>query len=123
MMAGVTDMEFYDGKLGWINTASFDDETKNQNDGDPSYLIPMQYTGLHDSNGQKIYEGDVLECISFTYGNGETKTGNFLVQYHEMSAGFIAGPYMLGKIMDIRKCKVAGNIYENPELLEVRHDN
>ncbi|MFR4177503.1 MAG: YopX family protein [Lacticaseibacillus paracasei] len=78
----------------------------------------MQYTGLHDKNGRKIYENDVLQCTSYTYGNGETGKTSLLVKYHEMSAGFIAGPYMLGKLMDIRKCEVIGNIFENPELLE-----
>ncbi|MFT8412578.1 YopX family protein [Schleiferilactobacillus perolens] len=83
----------------------------------------MQYTGLHDKNGRKIYENDVLQCTSYTYGNGETGKVNLLVKYNEMSAGFIAGPYMLGKLMDIRKCEVIGNIFENPELLEAQqHD-
>jgi hypothetical protein len=112
--------EFYDGKIGWID-ASREAGPKLDNDGEPEQFEIMQSTGLHDKNGREIYEGDVLECISFTYGNGETKTGNFLVQYHEASAGFIAGPYMLGKLMDIRKCKVVGNVYENPELMEA-HD-
>lgn len=29
-MVAVTNMEFYDGELGWINTASFDDETNKK---------------------------------------------------------------------------------------------
>lgn len=78
----------------------------------------MPYTGLQDKNGREIYENDVLQCTSYTYGNGETGKTSLLVKYHEMSAGFIAGPYMLGKLMDIRKCEVIGNIFENPELLE-----
>ncbi|KTF00003.1 YopX family protein [Lacticaseibacillus paracasei] len=76
------------------------------------------YTGLKDKNGREIYENDVLQCTSYTYGNGETGKTSLLVKYDEMSAGFIAGPYMLGKLMDIRKCEVIGNIFENPELLE-----
>nr|DAZ10610.1 MAG TPA: YopX protein [Caudoviricetes sp.] len=78
----------------------------------------MQYVGLHDKNGREIYENDVLQCTSYTYGNGETGKTSLLVKYQEMSAGFIAGPYMLGKLMDIRKCEVIGNIFENPELLK-----
>lgn len=78
----------------------------------------MQCTGLQDKNGREIYENDVLQCTSYTYGNGETGKANLLVKYNEMSAGFIAGPYMLGKLMDIRKCEVIGNIFENTELLE-----
>ncbi|MEY4714748.1 YopX family protein [Lacticaseibacillus paracasei] len=78
----------------------------------------MQCTGLQDKNGREIYENDVLQCTSYIYGNGETGKANLLVKYNEMSAGFIAGPYMLGKLMDIRKCEVIGNIFENTELLE-----
>lgn len=80
--------------------------------------VLLEYTGLHDKNGREIYEGDVLQCTSYTYGNGETGKTSLLVKYDEMSAGFIAGPYMLGKLMDIRKCEVIGNIFENKQLLE-----
>lgn len=107
----VCDVLSIDFEKGWVLLDDGDEE-------DIPTVELMQFTGLHDKNGREIYEGDVLECISFTYGNGETETANFLVQYHEVSAGFIAGPYMLGKLMDIRKCKVAGNKYENPELME-----
>ncbi|MFK5270147.1 YopX family protein, partial [Lacticaseibacillus paracasei] len=84
---------------------------------DPDDYGWCQYTGLHDKNGREIYENDVLHT-SYTYGNGETGKANLLVKYNEMSAGFIAGPYMLGKLMDIRKCEVIGNIFEDKQLLE-----
>ncbi|GAN35657.1 YopX family protein [Lacticaseibacillus paracasei] len=95
----------------WVLLSDGDEE-------DISDLDLMQYTGLHDKNGREIYENDLLQCTSYTYGNGETGKTSLLVKYDEMSAGFIAGPYMLGKLMDIRKCEVIGNIFENPELLE-----
>lgn len=85
---------------------------------DNDQYVVEQYTGLHDKNGREIYENDVLQCTSYTYGNGETGKTSLLVKYDEMSAGFIAGPYMLGKLMDIRKCEVIGNIFEDKQLLE-----
>ena len=109
MMVGVTDMEFYDGKLGWINTASFDDETKNQNDGDPSYLIPMQYTGLHDSNGKEIYEDDIVKN---EYGKVMD------IQYDPRSAAFGVGDYYFGTIGSGKILEVIGNIFEDKQLLE-----
>lgn len=113
--------EFYDGEIGWID-AGREAGPKSGNDGDPGQFEIMQYTGLHDKNGREIYENDVLQCTSYTYGNGETGKANLLVKYNEMSAGFIAGPYMLEKLMDIRKCEVIGNVFENPELLEGKHE-
>lgn len=101
----------------------FENELVLLSDGDEEDISDvdlMQYTGLHDKNGREIYEGDLLRCTSYTYGNRKTDKTSLLVKYHEMSAGFIAGPYMLGKLMDIGKCKVIGNIYENPDLLEAK---
>lgn len=81
-----------------------------------------QYTGLKDKNGTKIFEGDIVkyhtESISFKrdtigvveYYNGTfgivTDKGKHFLSFHNMSAY-------------VRCIEVIGNIYDNPELLEV----
>ena len=69
----------------------------------------MQYTGIKDKNGKEIYEGDIVEF----YSNVEDEIITEKVEYH--FGIYRAGDYFVGKIYN--KCKVIGNIYENPELL------
>ncbi|RDH76364.1 hypothetical protein DVS77_21660 [Mycolicibacterium moriokaense] len=76
--------------------------------------VVMQYTGLNDKNGVGIYEGDVV-----TTGNGLKR----IVIYD--APGFWLAKNLTDKI-DIDSFstprayeEVIGNIYENPELLEL----
>ncbi|EAG2099838.1 hypothetical protein BCZ11_04660 [Listeria monocytogenes] len=73
-------------------------------------LVWMQYTGLKDKNGKKIFEGDVgwdehNEC----YGVVKFEEGKFLYVWENIAED-------LWEVADgIETC---GNIHENPELLE-----
>lgn len=80
----------------------------------------MQYTGIKDKNGVKIFEGDVFIDEDGCIG---------VVRYSEQYAWFIIEWYenshskepidddALGNI-NIHNMEVIGNIYENKELLE-----
>ena len=85
-------------------------------------LKPVFYTGLKDNNGVKIYEGDIIsERVTY---RGESEDQLYIVVWRD---GY--GEFSFQNIKDrdrITPCfevctfaKVIGNIYENPELLEV----
>ena len=75
----------------------------------------MQYTGLKDSKGKEIYEGDILKYFKHTvvvcFANAHFMVcagSNPYDTYHED----------LWKAKGRSKIEIIGNIYENPELLE-----
>lgn len=79
----------------------------------PERIEIMQFTGLLDKNGKKIFEGDILLDSDY-HGVCEfdVNTSCFTINRNKFGTG---GLGLLNKEMEI-----IGNIFENTELLEAR---
>lgn len=79
----------------------------------------MQYTGLKDINGKEIYESDIVKVIS--------SADDAVLSYEEvtqlpcgvwyLTTSINEGMYDVMMYSD-NYIEIAGNLYENPELLE-----
>lgn len=79
---------------------------------DPDTLC--QYTGLTDKNDKKIWENDIVELPD--------EEGYFTCEWEEDAARFVMNGDGLTVDFDnywSYQAEVAGNIFDNPELLEV----
>lgn len=85
----------------------------------------MQYTGLYDKNGKDVYEGDIVRYISSNdeyrpEGDVQMDEGMWRVFWKRDET---RSDENIRKDLYFwateREIEVIGNIYENPELLEV----
>ena len=87
----------------------------------------MQYTGLKDKIDKEIYEGDIVKCVTVSNYSTEEYVSEVVwdddcFMVHESNT--VGIPLGVFRQNDNFQCplseiEVIGNIYENPELLEV----
>lgn len=81
-----------------------------------------QYTGLKDKEGTEIYEGDIIKARDVKV-DGQDRL--YICEVVWMPSGWHAMRYKdkMGKehylSINILETEIIGNIYENPELLEL----
>lgn len=121
----VTGLHYFEGNE--LSGVSFDsDDVGEQQDIPIKWFDLMQYTGLKDKNGKKIFEGDIVryandeesgEGIIEAFFNTVNLHCRWIKQKTERPTLYTSIDY-LGCAKEI---EVIGNIFENPELLKENH--
>ena len=87
----------------------------------------MQSTGLKDKNGVDIFEGDIVSVRNHPFqkteksGAGIEIDGDYAISWNEGDLTWCAGNLLLASLKPY--VTVAGNVWENPELLEQANEN
>lgn len=81
--------------------------------------VLMQSTGLTDKNGKEIFEGDVLKVTDKHSWSEVVSFSEKKAMFVSKEIGFPESPLWELFNTVLFEIEIIGNIYENPELLEV----
>lgn len=86
---------------------------------DQDNFVLQLSTGLLDSKGKKIYDGDICKAYkpnSYLKGNYEVAWHTTKGRWYYKNQPSYKDLYQVGCAGNL-KCEIIGNIYENPELI------
>lgn len=134
----------YDGRENEVRIGDvyFDKDTNDEIHGTGCVLVYFdtlgEYTGLTDKNGNKIFEGDIVQAPSNLAGTefyiGAIEFGNFDDYNGNIYTGFFIRWHNVPQYSTLRQSivwwrdekdrflEVIGNIYDNSELLTDKND-
>ncbi|MED0680351.1 YopX family protein [Aneurinibacillus thermoaerophilus] len=107
---------FKDGALKAVMYQPVSYGFKDVDDYEERELKQSQYTGRKDKNGREMYEGDIVNNEDNETAVIVYDSGSFILQYPDSPLDFDS----LFDFQD-KELEIIGNIYENPELLEVEN--
>lgn len=117
----------YINNMYWFEENGVDDINNNV------FLDFMQYTGLKDMNGKEIFEGDILTSKEYPFQDDGEYNYHGVVEWGEEEAAYYLTKHLANKNRrgishgisemlgqeDMSTFEIIGNIYENPELMEI----
>ncbi|AAU85068.1 hypothetical protein BCBBV1cgp21 [Bacillus phage BCASJ1c] len=100
----------------WDGVCSSDIEMINARLNSEIYIW-LQYTGLKDKKGKEIYDSDIAKRETFVFGEIRTFIGQ--VKMYEGCWWIDNGTAAVPLWNELHQLEVIGNIYEDPQLLEL----
>ena len=113
MVDDVSDMTFKEGNLKFIGRRTVGGVSFQYS---VEEIELMQSTGLKDKNGKEIFEGDIIKMAKDVYSD---PTYYEVIRHRGGAYRLESNQHGCELWLRHTNCEVIGNIYENPELLEV----
>lgn len=77
------------------------------------YLVPQEFTDLHDKNGKEIFEGDIIKIST----DPESHVVITTAYIDPPGSGHYGSEHLLEN--NFEGCEIIGNIFDDPELLKM----
>jgi uncharacterized phage protein (TIGR01671 family) len=110
-----------------FNLLSFSDYLKGNNICNIDMFVIQQYTGLKDTNGKEIYEGDIVKTVDselsslLTFSKYTNGVVTWINQSFKVCQKYIGATHLsdfaLCDCCNCEQLEVIGNVFENAELV------